>query len=361
MRKIQKLSDLQFKCSQEEVLHYLHRGDKSILVKVPPNRQVWCALKAPNKLIERGYGRCRFFAEGIRDPEVDKSLSVFKTLKLEHVFYIEIKSNVVVDNLIIDDVFIVKDFESIIMSDDGGSLFKLSSAKARSLFEGSIDRDKRKCGLYEENKAVHISILFFMSVCEFFLVEKSAGVILNDTSVLDFLSSIEVGRDSVFVYFEDVKSLIVEELDKIPFESPYFIPPELRGLTDVDNLALIGNRIFGDNFTKCIKTKELKGIIEKELGFSNSKAESAAFFLVSKPHHNAMKGKSESCEQYKYSEIPNDLAPDCQFPYLVEALRIDHASTKCEKRKKLSGRDFLCGAGFSFEKLDHALMFIKEK
>ncbi|WP_417762229.1 hypothetical protein [Shewanella sp.] len=358
MGEIEKLSDLKLKCTKEDVLSYLVHEQKPILVKFPPNKNIWCVLKAPNKLLDIKYKVYRSVKEKIRDSEVENSLSIFKVIKLENIAYIELDSHIVVNSLARDGNFFIEDCELLVVYKDDGSFFKFGVAAVKSLFKNNLNGNKKKLNIFEID--LDDPILLFASVSEFLLVNKSVVSIPANNSALDYLSSVEINYDSIFVYYSDIKSLVVEELDQIPIDSPYFISPYLRDLTELDSLALIGHRIFGEDLSECVKTKDLQKIIENELGFSNSKTESAAFFLIPNPRQNAKIAQTESCEKYNYSEIPNDLVPKCQFPYLVEAVRIDHSPTAHEKKLKCSGREFLCGAGFSDEKLGHALMFIKE-
>lgn len=207
---------------------------------------------------------------------------------------------------------------------------------------------------YYENVRSH-GDLPFQFVCDFIFTSQSFFCKGNVTKeqILANRTSIEITPDNIYVFEDDVKPFMVSILDQIPESSPYYLPSKCRGVSDLDELAKIGYMACADGIG--IKSENLARQIKSKLGYSEKKANTAAFFI----HPNPKRGMKAS-----HNPRGNHLTrPLCQFEVLVYTLNaywLNEEYKDCNYIPDLI-KNSLKSLGYSEESIKFGAEFIQQK
>jgi len=145
------------------------------------------------------------------------------------------------------------------------------------------------------------SLNFSFIVCEEDTLIKNFDDPINDKTHFD------IKYEDCFVSYECVKKLTEFHVDDIDVESPYYLPKNCRNSSKLNQLAILGHRVFCDKTIEAPKV--LKHLVISSMNYlDNSKeAATAAFFITPTPKGSiakAYRGKTQFSELLKaYQEF----------------------------------------------------------
>jgi hypothetical protein len=355
MDNIVELSKLELKLPLVSVLNCLIEHDKSVLIKIPPNKSVW--------LIKESSGDCKAYIN--QSTYIGKRLSnltshrkrVISTELIECAEFIQLgKDDVKV--LVKQQRYTIQNAKVVFGFDSEGEI-KLSTAAIylddfiKELVENNIGKRRHRSDF---PPTARDAIFIF--------TDKSVRELPENDDALNKSIELSIDLSSIFVFEEDVKEFIVNPLDRIGEDSPYYIPPKLRGKSDLDKLAEIGAKTCGYDARINAKSRELAEKVAAMLSYKDKKADVAAFFLQPNP-----KGKTAHGNPELTSRMAKLTKPPCQFPCLVYVLeeffvKLTGANDKDGRECKTIQEDvraFLENLGFSSDNAKYAEMFIRIK
>lgn len=347
MKKVIKLSETEWNTTQASVVKYLKEHNKSVLAEVPVCINVWSIYENTKHFSDNDPNRIIQYKSAFANSEKESidTKVICDTKLIKSVDYVGLTESDV-SLLLKHGRCKVKEPNIIYWLDSDGEIKKqdrvTTTKEYLKLKSESISETRRSRG------NALFPFEFLSAGTKFVFIDRSVSWWGKDNRALNATRSLDVNLDSLHVLEGDVQHLIKVPLDSIPEDSPYYIEIALRNRSDLDKLAEIGYKFFGRNDKHTIKSKDLAKYIMAELGFSQKKADSTAFFL--KPNPKGAKGKNKG------------IALDCQFPYLTHALKrfwLDSPDTPKKVRAAVLG--FLEDDGFSPENAKYGELLSRQK
>ncbi|MCT8857521.1 hypothetical protein K5M76_09695 [Shewanella xiamenensis] len=335
MRVVVKLSSLKLREGRESVISHLVNNDKPIFFIVPANKNVWHVLLNYQDIfnyIPKRIKQNNFFYKKVNDKNEISTLKLVKGVCYGFLKRSQIITLVNSKTIPINEV-------NVVMAYDENGEFNFAT---EMVLTSEVNNFKEFSLPYIES-VEHGKMLF---------TDKSVNSYNKYSDIENNSVHIDVDFDSLYVFESDIESYIVNDLNAIPDDSPYFIPIELRQLTELDQLAVLGYQLFANNCKSTMKSKDLAAKIERTLGYSGKKADVAAYFLSPSP-----KGKRITAEPL------NNINPNCKFPFLVKALNTYgvNSATGAIAKVNQSIQAFFSDLGFSEDNVKYAEIMIRIK
>ncbi len=346
MERVVQLSSVNLNTSTASVIRFLMAKDRPIFFRVPDNKNVWVIkrgqdvyhLKDLMKEILSNASKATHYRDMTQQVE-NKNNLINEVKQINRVCYgcleaVELPVLIAQKRLIINLLSVIMTF---------GTSGELILAPEINL--------KPNMDAIEDYSMLSPSALMSVSCSEIVFTNKTVEYWAEDNSTLNQIVGFDVTFDSLAVYEADILKFIHNDLDSIPDDSPYYIPTELRGRSKLDQLAVIGFLLFEVLNNKWINSNKLALILQNKLGYKQTMAESAAFFINAEP--GGIKGSHASVASH-------DKYPNCQFPFLVEALRISKIFDKdCENKVSSDVVDFLGTCGFRHENSKYGELLVR--
>ncbi|MBW3513372.1 hypothetical protein KO537_01345 [Shewanella sp. NKUCC01_JLK] len=352
MERVVQLSSVNLNKSTASVIKFLMDKDRPIFFSVPDNKNVWVIKRASDDLLKWIQGEIKNsqevrpfipYSDAKRDKEqqFEKDLQKITDVQLiKGVSYGCLGANEL-SILLTHKNIRINQLDLIMIYDTGGKLsLAVETRRSQKSNIQTID-----------DKPISRTLLKSVSCSEIVFTHKTVEHWAADNSTLNQIVGFDVTFDSLAVYASDIINFIHNDLDSIPDDSPYYIPKELRGRSKLDQLAVFGflqfetlNRRWGNSNNLALKLKN-------QLGYKQTMAESAAFFINVEPR--GQKGTNQTV-------TPNDKYPNCQFPFLVEALSISKTLGNDGENKVSSDVvDFLGACGFRHENCKYGELLVR--
>lgn len=342
MRVVVKLSSLKLREGRESVISHLVNNDKPIFFIVPANKNVWHVLLYREDIFKSFSGRLKqpkiYHGYDKVIEKINEERNAISTLKLvKCVCYGFLKRSQIIT--LVNSKSIPINEINVVMAYDENGEFNFATKMVLTS---------------ETNNFKNFSLPYLESVQygKMLFTDKSVNSYNKYSDIENNSVHIDVDFDSLYVFESDIESYIVNDLNAIPDDSPYFIPIELRQLTELDQLAVLGYQLFANNCKSTMKSKDLAAKIERTLGYSGKKADVAAYFLSPSP-----KGKRITAEPL------NNINPNCKFPFLVKALNTYgvNSATGAIAKVNQSIQAFFSDLGFSEDNVKYAEIMIRIK
>ncbi|ABI38763.1 conserved hypothetical protein [Shewanella sp. MR-4] len=342
MQGVIKLSSVKLRESRESVISDLANNNRPIFFIVPANKNVWHILRYKDdvksyllkfsKKVETYYGFNSF-----HNKKIESQNEISNITLVENVCYGFLK---------------------------GSQVIKLVKSKKVPISELNIVMADNEFGEFDfgvklkltknYNRLINLSAsdIEFIHYGKIVFTDKSVNSYTEFSDIENHSVHIEVDFDSLYVFESDIESYIVNDLNAIPDDSPYFIPKELRQLTDLDQLAVLGYQLFENNCKSTIKSKDIAAKIERTLGYSGKKALAAAYFLSPSPKGNEIT-----------AEPLNKINPNCKFPFLIKALKMYGVNGGTNETAQVNQAilAFFSDLGFSEDNVKYAEIMIRIK
>lgn len=180
----------------------------------------------------------------------------------------------------------------------------------------------------------------------FTLCEGSKITIDELDDPLKHKSFIKIKVDDCYVSVESANQLTEYLVSDIPQGSPYFVPEKCRYCSLLNQLAILGQKLFKDESVSM--PTNLTKYLESELPIEKKLAETAAFFINPKPT-----GKMINDHKYKV-----------QFRHLIEIYKEYYFDGKLKKTKNIKHikqriyNTFETNYGYASEKCRYAVKLI---
>jgi len=342
MRGVVKLSSLKLREGRESVIRHLVDNDKPIFFIVPANKNVWHVLFYRDEIFKN-------FSKRLKQPKFyhgyDKIIekrneerNAISTLKLvKCVCYGFLKRSQIIT--LVNSKSIPINEVNVVMAYDENGEFNFATKMDLTSEVNNFKNFSLPC----LESVEHGKMLF---------TDKSVNSYNKYSDIENNSVHIDVDFDSLYVFESDIESYIVNDLNAIPDDSPYFIPRALRDLTDLDQLAVLGYQLFENNCKSTMKSKDIAEKIERTLGYSGKKALAAAYFLSPSP-----KGNEITAEPFK------NINPNCKFPFLIKALDIYGANSDPDATAQVNQaiQAFFSDRNFSEDNAKYAEIIIRIK
>lgn len=346
--RVVQLSSVNLNTSTSSVIEFLKENDRPIFFRVPENRNTWVIKRAGHNLKD-------YFMNVVKTLE-----GGYPTHHRDMTSTVKNDSNKIIDAKLVNEACygcleasklpilltqkcLVIDKLSVVMTFDTNGRLKL----AEEIRLQPTSRIKPN----SDDSMLSSSALKSDSCGEIFFTDKAVDSWAKDNSTLNDLVGIDVSLESIAVYESDIVTFLHSDLNSIPDDSPYFIPHELRNLSNLDQLAVFGFFQFETLSKSRIRPSGLSQKLQRQLNLKPTMAESAAFFINPKPRGN--KGSHETV-------TPNDKFPDCQFPFLVEALRRSQKlGIGLANKVNSDATDFLLNCGFGTENIKYGEKMVR--
>lgn len=299
MRGVVKLASVKLCEGIESVIRHLINNDKPIFFIVPANKNLWHILRFNDDIKNGLLKACKqpniyhgFYNSREKQNENQNEISNIKLV--EGVCYGFLKRSQVI-TLVKSKSIPISEL-NIVMSHNEDGEFDI----------GIKGRFMTNSNEFMKFSSSHLESILYGKMI---FTEKSVGVNDKCSYIENHSVYIDVDFESLYVFESDIEKYIINDLNAIPDDSPYFIPADLRKLTDLDQLAVLGYQLFANNFKSTMKSKDIAAKIERTLGYAGKKALAAAYFLSPNPKGNEI------------TTAPlNKINPNCKFPFLVRAL-----------------------------------------
>jgi len=299
MQGVVKLSSVKLRESKESIISNLINNNRPIFFIVPANKNVWHILRSKddlrNSLLKLSRQVNTYHGlDNFRGKYMEGQNEIFNIKLVEDVCYGFLKRSQVI-TLVNCKKVPISELNVVMAYDENGEFdfgIKVELTKSYNGFVG--------LSLFDLESINYGKMVF---------TEKSVNSYTEYSDIENCSVYIDVHFESLYVFESDLESYIVNDLNAIPDDSPYFIPRELHQLTDLDQLAVLGYQLFANNCKSTMKSKDIAAKIERTLGYSGKKALAAAYFLSPSP-----KGNEITAEQL------NNINQNCKFPFLVKAL-----------------------------------------
>ncbi|WP_372932311.1 hypothetical protein [Shewanella putrefaciens] len=346
MERVVQLSSVNLNTSTASVIKFLMDKDRPIFFRVPDNKNPWVIKRGQNVIHLKEF--IKEIITNARKPthyrdmprQIEDKSNLISEVKLINGVCYGCLETVQIPELLTQKKLIINTLAVIMTFSTSGELIL---APEISL--------KPNMNAIEDYSRLSPSALISVSCSEIVFTNKTVEYWAKDNSTLNDIVGIDITFDSLAVYESDIINFIHNDLDSIPDDSPYYIPKELRGRSKLDQLAVFGflqfetlNRRWGNSNNLALKLKN-------QLGYKQTMAESAAFFINVEPR--GQKGTNQTV-------TPNGKYPNCQFPFLVEALSISKILGNDGENKVSSDVvDFLGACGFRHENCKYGELLVR--
>lgn len=319
MTNVIKLSDTKFNTSEATVLKYLLDNNKPVFVEVPANMNVWGIDRKLERLSEEEAFANEFQKTHLNIEQRDfvNNNEISATHLMQAVSFIRLSSDDLTI-LIKNSRHSITESNAIVYFDSEGDIKEQNFIDGRSYFSTRNNPENKGYSSFVEaardlGMRSPITIPKRWNNIKFVFTRHGINKSREFNSPLNDLENLRVERverGDVYVFEADIKDFLTRILDLMPNDSPYYIPKELRGLSDLDELAEIGYKAYKTSPDGKVKSKKLALLIREKLDYKPDPAESAAFFLNPNPSPKSKKGND--------SDI--NTSTKCQFPYLIKVL-----------------------------------------
>ncbi|WP_224020628.1 cytoplasmic protein [Shewanella xiamenensis] len=349
MQKIVELSKVNLNASREEVIQYLLKKNKPVLIFSPANINVWAVYERSSYKNRNGpyLDREDSMSRKVARERLKRSESFSVASLVPKTEYLRLGSDdltVLIKNGIVNLKFITE-------------FYRYAENFELELMSGEQYIEKYETPINAKNLRINSQSDFYdyKYNIKFFFTRKSFKFLSNTHFIVNELEDLPTKIDSVYVFERDILSFVNQDFEReidtpdIPETSPYYIKDFLSNKSDLDQLSILGFRYYWGKTANPPKVKGLVELIMNQLNYAQKKAEAAAFFL--NPNPNGLCGKTKT------------IADGCQFPYLTYCLeRFWHNQEEYNKNitaeilKFLEGPE---GEGFSSDNAKYAELILR--